>query len=83
MTLLYLPTIQLGQVHVMEKVSIEPRSHGARPDLGNFLFKELALCADFFYKLKCPSVCECICSLLRYCLIVFSPHFPKLDVQHF
>ena len=39
MTLLYLPTIQLGQVHVMEKVSIEPRSHGARPDLGNFLLK--------------------------------------------
>ena len=29
------------------------------------------------------SVCVSVCSLLRYCLNVFCPHFPKSDVQYF
>ena len=50
------------------------------------IFKALALWADAFYKLKCPSVCLSIrpsvclslCSLLRYRLNVFLPPLPKV-----
>ena len=55
------------------------------------IFKASAFWADAFYKSKCPSVClsvrlfvrVCVCSLLRYRLNVFLPHFPKSDVQYF
>ena len=46
----------------------------------NSVFKASALWADAFYKLKCPSVCVCvcpsICSLLRYRLTVFLHPLP-------
>ena len=47
-----------------------------------FVFKALALWADAFYKLKCPSVCVSVClsecSLLSYRLNVFLPPLPKV-----
>jgi hypothetical protein len=42
----------------------------------------LALWANAFYKLKCPSVCPSVrlsvWSLLRFCLNVFLPPLPKV-----
>ena len=55
------------------------------------IFKTLALWADAFYKLKCPSVrlsvrvsvCLSFCSLLRYRLNVFLPPLPKVGCPIF
>ena len=48
-----------------------------------FLFEELALWADAFYKSKCPyrcvSVCPCVCSLLRHRLNVFLPPLSEVE----
>ena len=51
------------------------------------IFKALALWADAFYKLKCPSACPCVClsvcSLLRYPLNVFLPPLLKVGCPIF
>ena len=51
------------------------------------VFKSLALWADTFYKLICPSVCLCVCvsvcSLLRYNLNIFWPPLPKVGCPIF
>ena len=51
------------------------------------IFKALALWADAFYKLKCPSVCGSVCpfvcSLLSYRLNVFFPPLHKVGCQIF
>ena len=51
------------------------------------IFKASALWADAFYKSKClsvcPSVCLCICSLLRYRLTVFLPPLPEVGCPIF
>ena len=52
---------------------------------------KLALLADAFYKLKCPSACPCVrlsvrlsvCSLLRYRLNVFLPPLPEVGFPIF
>ena len=49
----------------------------------NALFKASALWADAFYKSKCPYVCLCVCSLLRYCLNVFLPPLPEVGCPIF
>ena len=46
-------------------------------------FKASALWADAFYKLKCLSVCVCVCSLLRYRLNVFLPPLPEVGCPIF
>ena len=51
------------------------------------IFKALAHWVDAYYKSKCqsvcPSVCRSVCSLLRYCLNVFLPPFPKVGCPIF
>ena len=52
-----------------------------------YIFKASALCADAFYKSKCPSVCPSVglsvCSLLRYHLTVFLPPLPEVGCPIF
>ena len=44
----------------------------------SLFFKALALWTNAFYKSKCPSVCPCVCSFLRYRLNVFLLPLPKV-----
>ena len=47
------------------------------------IFKASALWADAFYKSKCPYVCLCVCSLLRYRLNVLLSPLPKVGCPTF
>ena len=51
------------------------------------LFKESALWADSFYKLKCLYVCVSVCVFVRYtlslCLTVILPPLPKVHCPNF
>ena len=51
--------------------------------VGVVIFKASALWADAFYKSKCPSVCVCVCSPLRYRLTVFLPPLPEVGCPIF
>ena len=42
------------------------------------LSKASALWADAFYKLICPYVCVCVCSLLRFRLNIFLHPLPEV-----
>ena len=56
---------------------------GSSFDQCEIFFKASALWADAFYKSKCPYVCLCVCSLLRYRLNVFLPPFPEVGCPIF
>ena len=80
-----------GQILGLFKGAVHPRLF--RPDSSSTkvnqtigpesIFKASALWADAFYELICPSVCLCVCSLLKYRLNVFLPPLPKVGCPIF